>query len=80
MTKRLDLFAIKADSLGCYTVQSNVRGLLYVYSDGEYAIVTPETHIRLTDNELKTAIAELHGMMNDVSDLERMGVKKIPKS
>ncbi len=72
----LNNIAVKAEAYGVYNVQSKVRGMLYCYADGEYALVRPNGLVRIRASELDTVIAELTGIRDDVKDLLRIGIER----
>ena len=65
---------IKADTIGAYTVASDKRGVGYIFATGEIAIVTSQGYIRMDEESAHKMIEELHGVLEDVKDLRRMGV------
>lgn len=75
MKYSLNRVAGKAETLGMYPVQSELRGILYVYNDGEYAIVTPDFVWRLTEQKLEEVVCELKELLDDVKDLRDMEVR-----
>lgn len=64
----------KADNFGAYTVESEKRGVGYVFDTGEIAIVTSQGYIRMDEESACKMIEELQGVLEDVKDLRRMGV------
>lgn len=75
MKQSIAQIASKAETLGMYVVASNAKGLLYIYDDGEYAIVTPDIVLRLSERRMELMVAELIGVIQDVKDLKRMEVR-----
>lgn len=75
MKNSLTNIAGRAEALGMYPVQSEMRGVLYIYNDGEYAIVTPDFVWRMPDKKLKKVLRELAGIVQDVEDLKDMEVR-----
>lgn len=65
----------KADTIGAYTVASDKRGVGYIFATGEIAIVTAHGYIRMDLESAKRLVSELSGIIEDVGDLKRMGVK-----
>ena len=57
-------------------VDSTLRGLIYCYSDGEYALVRPNGLIRIRAAGLEIIISELRGIQADIADLKRMGIER----
>lgn len=76
MKNSLENIARKAETRGIYTVQSEQRGVLYVYDDGEYAICTPDFIWRIRAEKLEAVVRELVGILADIKDLQDMGVKR----
>lgn len=75
MKNSLNSIAVRAETLGMYPVQSEVRGVLYIYNDGEYAICTPNFVWRMSEKRLLTVLAELTGIAQDVRELRDMEVR-----
>lgn len=75
MKNSLTNIAGRAEALGMYPVQSEMRGVLYIYNDGEYAIVTPDFVWRMPAEKLKRILRELTGIVQDVEDLKDMEVR-----
>ena len=75
MKNSLQRIAGKAEHLGMYPVASELRGVLYIYNDGEYAICTPDFIWRLPEKRLLTILAELAGIAQDVKELRDMEVR-----
>ena len=75
MKNSLTNIAGRAESLGMYPVQTEERGVLYIYNDGEYAIVTPDFIWRMSAEKLKAIVRELTGIVQDVEDLKDMEVR-----
>ena len=73
---KLGQIASAAETAGIYCVESKLRGLIYCYSDGEYAIVRPNGLVRLRASELRIMIRELQGIQKDIADLEKMGIER----
>lgn len=65
----------RAEHLGMYPVASELRGVLYIYNDGEYAICTPDFVWRMSEKRLLTILAELTGIVQDVRELRDMEVR-----
>lgn len=76
MKNSLQQIAGKAEALGMYPVESTMRGVLYIYNDGEYAICTPDFIWRMSEERLRTVLAELLGIVHDVKDLRAMEVRQ----
>lgn len=65
--------AAKAEADGMYVVQSEQRGILYLYNDGEFAVVTAGKGMLLMSfAEVELIITELSEIKDDVKDLVRM--------
>lgn len=75
MKNNLTGIAGRAEHLGMYPVASELRGVLYIYNDGEYAICTPDFVWRLPEKRLLTLLAELTGIIQDVRELRDMEVR-----
>lgn len=75
MKNNLNRIAARAETLGMYPVQSELRGVLYIYNDGEYAVVTPGFVWRMPAEKLKTILGELSEIVRDVEDLNAMGAR-----
>ena len=75
MKNSLTAIAGRAETLGMYPVESEQRGVLYVYHDGEYAICTPDFVWRLSAAKLEAVLGELSGIVEDVKDLQVMEVR-----
>lgn len=74
---RLAGIAGHAESCGIYAVESEKRGIMYFYNDGEYAIVTASKGtLRMSADEAGTILAELAGIKEDVDDIRRAGRRK----
>lgn len=72
---RIDLqkIATRAEHEGIYLVQSERRGMMYAYNEGEYAIMTASGGVvRLTPAQVETVLIELAGIKDDVDELIRM--------
>jgi len=60
-----------------YTVHSDAKGIMYCYNDGEYMIATgSKGYVRIAAKDIKTVIEELQGIVEDIKDLDDMGVKR----
>lgn len=70
----LDELCDKADLRGIYTVPSLDRGLVYMYRDGEFALVTSSGQLRMRIGAAETVARELLEILKDIRELERMGV------
>ncbi len=74
---RLAGIAGYAESCGIYTVESERRGIMYFYSDGEYAIVTASKGVlRMSADEAEAILSELAGIKDDIEDIRRTGRQK----
>ena len=73
---QLNQIALAAETAGIYCVQSELRGLLYCYADGEYALVRPNGLVRIKASELNIIIKELQGIREDIAYLEKMGIER----
>ena len=63
-----------AENNGIYNVESERRGILYCYNDGEYAIITSSKGVlRMNPDEVETILTELAGIKDDVDRLVRAG-------
>lgn len=74
--KPIDLrkLATKAESQGMYVVESERRGLMYIYNDGEFGIITTSNGmIRLTPLQVESVLMELAGIKDDVDELIKQG-------
>lgn len=66
--------ATKAESQGMYVVESERRGLMYIYNDGEFGIITTSNGmIRLTPLQVESILMELAGIKDDVDELIKQG-------
>lgn len=66
--------ATKAESQGMYVVESERRGLMYIYNDGEFGIATTSNGmIRLTPLQVESVLMELAGIKDDVDELIKQG-------
>lgn len=71
---RIDLqkIAAKAEHAGMYVVESERRGMMYCYNDGEYAIFTAGNGmVMLTPLQVETVLTELAGIKDDIDELIR---------
>lgn len=71
---RIDLqkIAAKAEHAGMYVVESERRGMMYCYNDGEYAILTAGNGmVMLTPLQVETVLTELAGIKDDIDELIR---------
>lgn len=73
MKNVLQNLARRAETIGAYSVQSEARGIMYFYRDGEYAICTRYQTLRLTERQAQFVAEELAGILNDIKDLRRAG-------
>lgn len=71
MTQQIDLVGLKAEKLGYYSVQSEQQGVLYVYNDNEFAVVTPHFVWRLPKAKAEKIASELVSVLKDINDIER---------
>lgn len=76
MKNRLPNLAIRAEKLNIYSVESEARGILYLYNDGEYAICTPRNVLRLTERQAEMVARELPEIMAGIKDLRRLGTRE----
>ena len=66
--------ATKAESQGMYVAESERRGLMYIYNDGEFGIITTSNGmIRLTPLQVESILMELAGIKDDVDELIKQG-------
>lgn len=73
-TINLQKIAEKAESKGMYVVESQRRGLMYCYNEGEYAVFTSSSGVlRLTPLQVETLLTELAGIKDDVDELIKQG-------
>lgn len=68
-------FLTRAERIGAYTVASERKGLGYIVAPGELSIVTASGYVRMDTDTVEQICAELGGILEDVKDLERMGVR-----
>lgn len=66
----------KAETLGIYNVDSERRGVAYMYAEDEIAIITCRGHVRMSVDTAKCMIQELTGLLEDIKDLRRMQCQK----
>ena len=66
---------MRAETLGMYSVDSNARGVLYVYNKGEYAICTRYGVLRLTEHQAEAVAEELADIIADIKGLRRLGAR-----
>lgn len=72
--ERIDLqkIAAKAEHAGMYVVESEGRGMMYCYNDGEYAILTAGNGMAiLTPLQVELVLMELAGIKDDIDELIR---------
>lgn len=73
----LNKLRVKAETNGIYTVDSEAKNVLFCYCDREFLIITRNKGVvRIAAKDLPVILEELQGIVEDVADLERMGVKK----
>ena len=70
--KDLDGICKKAETLGIYNVESERRGVAYMYDSDEIAVVTCRGHIQMSLDAARDLTDELRGLIEDIDDLKRM--------
>lgn len=70
--KDLDSLCKRAETLGIYNMESERRGVVYMYESGDVAIVTCRGHLRMTLDTARELVDELRGLIEDIDDLIRM--------
>lgn len=72
----IDKVCHKAENMGIYNVESEKRGVAYMYDSGEIAIVTSRGHVMMSFETAETLVEELFGLIKDIKDLRRMQCRK----
>lgn len=62
----------KAETLGIYNVESERRGVAYMYDSDEIAVVTCRGYMRMSLDTAREIVDELKGLIDDIDDLKRM--------
>lgn len=70
--KPIDKVCEKAENMGIYNVESEKRGVAYMYEDDEIAIVTSRGHMLMSVDTARVVAEELIGLIEDIKDLRRM--------
>lgn len=73
--KDLGMICKKAETLGIYNIESEKRGVAYMYALDEIAVVTCRGYIRMTLETAREIVNELSGIIEDIEDLKRMEVQ-----
>ena len=68
----LDKICEKAENMGIYNVESEKRGVAYMYALDEIAIVTARGRVEMSVETAETLIEELKGLIEDIKDMRRM--------
>jgi len=62
----------KAETIGIYNVESEKRGVAYMYALDEIAIVTARGRVEMSFETAQTLVEELSGLIDDIKDMRRM--------
>lgn len=74
--KPVDVQCRRAEDYGIYNVESEKRGVAYMYADDEIAIVTSRGYLRMSVETAACLCEELTGLIEDIKDMRRMRCRK----
>lgn len=66
----------KAEGFGCYTVESEKRGIGYIFGEDEIAIINGDGYLRMDSESAESLAIEILSILEDIRDLRRMGVER----
>lgn len=71
----VEAIAKRADNSGFYCVDSERRGLVYICTDEEMAIVTGSSgYLHMAEDDMKIVAGEILDILKDLEDRRRMQV------